>query len=220
LHFAFLIFNFWSGFLSEGGGVYRVRPATADDLDWIFRLEIDAYSAEYAVARAKLAEWYCANPEGFSVITTNGERVGQITLLPPRPTLLECFNRGTILEQDIQAASLYTPAERELVRDLHVESVIIKSPQGSSAPPLKALMCLGRNFIPLIRRVCVPANLENVYALSASGRGESFMKGLGFTRVESAHDEMSLRRLYVAEFIALKNNISGLYKRRLRKAKT
>jgi hypothetical protein len=197
-----------------------VRPATPDDLDWIFRLEIEAYSAEYAVARRTLAEWYCANPEGFSVLTTNGEKAGQITILPPRPALLEGFDRGTILEQDIDAASLYTPAERELVRDLHVESVIIQSPEGRSATPLKALMCLGRNFIPLIRRVCEPSNLENIYALGASGRGERFMTGLGFTRVESAQDETGPRRLYVAKFGALKDNVAGLYNRRHGKTRT
>ena len=202
--------------LSEGGVVYRVLPAAREDLDWIFRLEIDAYSAEYAVARAKLDEWYCANPEGFSVLTMNGERVGQITLLPLRHALLEGFDQGTILEQGIRGADLYTPAERDLVRDLHVESIIIQSREGRSMPPLKALMCLGRNFITLIRRVCEPANLENVYALGASGRGESFMKGLGFRQVGSARTEPGPRRLYVAKFDALRDNIAGLYNRRLK----
>ena len=205
--------------MSEGDAVYGVRPATADDLEWIFRLEIEAYSAEYAVARAKLDEWYCANPEGFSVVTLGGERVGQITMLPLRPALLEGFNRGTVLEQDIQGASLYTPAERALVRNLHAESIILRS-HGGRSTPLKALMCLGHNFLHLIRRVCEPSNLDNVYALGASGRGESFMMGLGFTRAASAHDEASPRRLYVANFSTLKDNIAQLYQRRIGKTKT
>lgn len=208
--------------MSEGddGSVCRVRPATPEDLDWIFRLEIDAYSAQYAVARAKLDEWYCANPEGFSVLTMNGQKIGHITILPLRPALLESFLQGTILEQEIHGASLYTPAERDLVRNLHVESIIVKSPQGRSTPPLKALMCLGRNFLHLIQRVCEPANLENVYALSASGQGESFIKGVGFKRVGSVQDETKPPGLYVAKFSALKENISVLSNRRLRKTKT
>ncbi|HJU54864.1 MAG TPA: hypothetical protein VJ715_09840 [Pyrinomonadaceae bacterium] len=197
-----------------------MRPATPDELDWIFRLEVDAYSAEYAVARRTLDEWYCANPEGFSVLTMNGEKIGQITILPLRPVLLESFIRGTILEQDIHATSLHTPAERGLVRNLHVESIIVRSPSGRSTPPLKALVCLGRNFPHLIQRVCEPANLENVYALSASGQGESFITGLGFRRVASAQDKSRPRGLYVAEFGALKANIYGLYNRRVRKTKT
>ncbi len=203
--------------MSEGGSAYDVRPATPEDLDWIFRLEVDAYSAEYAVARRTLDEWYCANPEGFSVLTMNGEKIGQITILPLRPVLLESFIRGTILEQDIHGASLYTPAERELVRNLHVESIIVRSPLGRSTPPLKALVCLGRNFPHLIQRICEPANLENVYALSASGQGESFIKGLGFRRVGNAQDKTRPRGLYVAEFRTVKNNIAELYNRRVRR---
>ncbi|HYG80306.1 MAG TPA: hypothetical protein VD861_07965, partial [Pyrinomonadaceae bacterium] len=83
-------------------------------------------------------------------------------------------------------------------------------------PPLKALMCLGRSFLPMFRRVCEPANLENVYALGASGRGQSFMTGLGFTRVGAARDETAPRGLYVAKFSELKGNIAGLYSRRLK----
>src|SRR5215213_9687603 len=83
----------------EGGAVYGVRPATPDDLDWIARLEIEAYTAEHAVARAKLDEWFCANPCGFSVLTMGGGRVGQLTVLPLRPALLDDFARGTIREQ-------------------------------------------------------------------------------------------------------------------------
>jgi hypothetical protein len=204
----------------EGGTEYHVRPATHEDLDWIFRLEIEAYSAEYSVARRTLDAWYCANPEGFSVITMGEEKVGQITLLPLRPVLLESFNQGTIPEQDIHAAGLYTPAERELVRNLHVESVIIQSAHGRSTPPLQALVCLGHNFMPLVRRVCEPANLENVYAVGASGRGESFIRRLGFRRVGNAEDQTGPLGLYVAKFSTLKDNIAGLYSRRLRKTKT
>src|SRR5215213_7408708 len=94
----------------EGGAVYGVRPATPDDLDWIFRLEVDAYSAAFAVARTKLGEWFCANPCGFSVLTMNGEKVGQITMLPLRPALLDGFARATIREQHIGAAGLFHPA--------------------------------------------------------------------------------------------------------------
>ena len=202
-----------------GGAVYGVRPAAPEDLDWIARLEIEAYTAEYAVARAKLDEWFCANPCGFSVVTMGGRRVGQLTLLPPRPELLDGFARGTIREQDVSGASLYTPAERALVRNLHVESIIILPPDDRSAPPLKALVCLGRNFIPLFARVCEPENLENVYALGASGPGESLIRKLGFTLVTGARDSTDPRGLYVASFSALEAKIHALYVRRVGNAK-
>ena len=206
--------------MSEGGGEWRVRPATLEDLDWIAGLEIEAYTAEHAVARRKLDEWYRANPEGFSVIAAGGQRIGQLTILPLRPALLDGFVRGRILEQDIHGESLYSPAERGSVRNLHVESIIVRPQGGRAAPPLRALMCLGRDFMPLIRRVCEPENLEKVYALGASGRGERLMAGLGFSRVPGARHETESRALYVAKFGTLKANVCGLYHRRLGKGRT
>ena len=192
-----------------------MRPAKREDLDWIARLEIEAYTAAYAVARAKLDEWFCANPDGFSVFTLGGQKIGQLTVLPLRPVLLDDFAAGTIREQDIRGADLYTPAERHLVRHLHVESIILRPAEGRSSPPLKALVCLGRNFVPLIARVCEPANLENVYAVGASGRGESFVLALSFKPVAGSHDSADPRRLYVADFGTLEANVSELYRRRL-----
>ena len=201
--------------MSEDGDECEVRPATPADLDWIFRLEIETYTAEYAVARAKLDEWFCANPDGFSVFTLGGRNVGQLTMLPLRPVLLEDFARGTIREQDIRGDSLYTPAERHLVRNLHVESIILRPAAGGASPPLKALVCLGRNFPRLVQRICEPENLERVYALGASGRGESLIRALGFRRMDRADP----RRLYVANYSDLEANVSELYNRRVRNDK-
>ena len=78
----------------EGGSAYHVRPATPEDLDWIFQLEIDTYSAQYAVARRTLEQWYCANSAGFSVLTMNGQKRGQITVLPLRPRHMRAFSGG------------------------------------------------------------------------------------------------------------------------------
>jgi hypothetical protein len=201
----------------EGGTVCHANPATLEDLDWIFRLEIDAYSTQYAVARRTLERWYGSNPDGFSVITMNGRKIGHITLVPLRPEILKSFVLGTIVEQDIHEDCLYTPEEKHLIRNLYVESVIIDSQKGQSALPIKALTCLARDFVPLISRICDPTNLENVYALAASGLGERFMKRLGFDQVKSGQERVDQRALYVARFSTLKANISELYDRRLRK---
>ena len=120
--------------MKEGDGdtVCHANAATPEDLDWIFRLEIDAYSAQYAVARRTLEQWYCRNPDGFSILTMNGRKIGHLTIVPLRPTILERFVQGTIAEQDIQADSLYTPGEQHLIRNLYCESIIIDSPKGHS----------------------------------------------------------------------------------------
>jgi hypothetical protein len=147
----------------------------------------------------------------------NGRRIGHITIVPLHEKILESFVQGTILEQDIQADSLYKPAEQHLVRNIYVESIIIDSPNGHSILPIKALTCLAQDFMQLMSRVCNPTNLENVYALGASGRGEGFMKGLGFVPVKSGQERADQRTLYVAKFSNLQTNISELYNRRLRK---
>lgn len=201
----------------EGGTVCHANPATPEDLAWIFRLEIDAYSAHYAVARRTLEEWYATNPDGFSILTMNGRKIGHITIIPLRPRILKSCVQGTIVEQDIHEDSLYTPGEKHLIRNLYFESIIIDSPKGHSTLPVKALTCLARDFVPLIRRICDPTNLENVYAVAASGLGERFMKGLGFDQVKSGQERSDQRALYVAKFSTLNANISELYNRRLRK---
>jgi N-acetylglutamate synthase-like GNAT family acetyltransferase len=201
----------------ETGVVCLASPATPDDLDWIFRLEIEAYSAQYAVARRTLEQWYGCNPDGFSVFTINGRRIGHLTILPLRPTILESFAQGTIEEQELNAASLYTPGEKQLVRNLYFESIITDSGGAPATLPIKALTCVAREFVPLISRISEPANLENVYALAASGRGERLLEGLGFERVRSDRERADKRTLYAASFSALKTNIAEVYDRRLRK---
>ena len=198
------------------GTVCYANPATPEDLDWIFRREIDAYSPQYAVARRTLEEWYGSNPDGFSILTMNGRKIGHITILPLRPKILESFVQGTIVEQDIREDCIYTRREKHLIRNLYIESIIAGSSDGHSTLPIKALACLARDFVPLISAICDPANLENVYALAASGPGERFMKGLGFDQLKSGQVRADQHTVYVARFSTLKANICELYNRRLR----
>jgi hypothetical protein len=205
---------------SERGVVCQANPATPADLDWIFRLEIDVYSPLYAVARRKLDAWYGRNPDGFSVLTMNGRKIGHLTFVPLHPKILGSFEQGTIVEQDIHEDCLYAPAEKHLIKNIYVESIILDSNKNYSQLPIKALTCLAHDFVPLIQRLCDPATLENIYALAASGRGERFMKALGFSQVKSGQERADRRALYVAKFSTLRTNIAELYNRRLRKTAT
>lgn len=200
----------------ESGIVCHANPATRDDLEWIFRLQIDTYSPQHAVARRTLEQWYGCNPDGFSVLQLNGRKIGHITFVPLRPEILKSFLQGTVLEQDIQEDGLYTPEEKHLVKNLYVESIIIDSPKEPATLPIKALTCLAYDFVSLMRRVCDPTNLENIYALAASGRGESFMNRLGFDQVKSGLERMDRRGLYVVKFSTLQAKIQELYNRRVR----
>lgn len=202
--------------LSEGTKCH-VHPATIEDLDWILRLEIDTYTAQHAVARRRLEGWYGANPDGFSVLTINGRRIGHLTFVPLRAETSESLVLGRISENDIHQSCLHPPEEKHLIKSLYVESIILDSSNGHSTLPIKALTCLAQVFVPLIRRICDPNSLENLFALAATGRGERLMKGLGFNQIKSGGERLDNRALYVATFSALKNNISELYSRRTKK---
>jgi hypothetical protein len=196
----------------------QAHPAMLADLDWIFQLEIEAYSAQYAVARQTLDRWYRSNPGGFSILTMNGRRIGHLTIIPLHPKILDSFVQGTIREQDIHEDCIHPPEEKQFVRNLYCESIILDSGQAHSILPIKALTRLAHDFVPLISRVCEPRNLDSVYALAASGRGERFMQGLGFGLVKSDQERADRRALYAAKFATLRDNISELYDRRLRKS--
>lgn len=200
----------------ESSVVCEASPATPDDLDWIFRLQIDTYSVQHAVARKKLDEWYGSNPDGFSIVKMNRRKIGHLTIIPLRPNILESFVDGSVLEQNIHGENLFTPQEKQLIRNLYVESIIIDSPRGPSTLPIAAFARLARDFIPLIARICDPSQLENIYALAESGRGERFMKGLGLVPVQSVEERADKRTLYVAKFETVKARISELLERRLR----
>lgn len=198
----------------------HVSPASLEDLDWIFRLQVETYSPKNAVARHRLERWFRSNPDGFSILTMNGRRVGHLTFIPMRAELVEDLVQGLVSEHDIHEGCLYTPAEKQHIRNLYVESVIVESATGHFTLPIKALTCLAHDFVPLIERICDPEKLENLYALAASGRGERLMKGLGFNVIQTGQQRMDGRALYAATFEALQARISQLYDRRMRTKRT
>jgi len=201
---------------AEDGTVCEVSQATPADLDWIFRLQIKTYSPHCSIARQTLERWYGRNPEGFSVFTLNGLRIGHLTFVPLRANALESLLLGKLVENEIHEDCVHTPDEKDLIRNLYVESIILDSSNPHSQLPIKALTCLARDFVPLISRICSPTSLENLYALAASGRGERLMKGLGFKQVKSRDERRDQRALYAVSFPALEENISKLYERRKR----
>jgi hypothetical protein len=197
-------------------GAYTVNPATPEEIDWITHLEANTYSQD-AVPGPVLKEWYESNPDGFSILRMNGQKIGHLDILPVRPQTLGLFLEGSITEREIRGDSLYTPAEKELVRNLYVESIIIQLPPGytsnASARPVMALLC---NFIQLTGRVANPDNIENVYAVAASQAGKGFMKKLGFELARSGQERKDRLDFYVVRFDSLKGRISALCKRWIR----
>ncbi len=188
---------------------YHVAPAKSEEMDWIARLEAEVYSAEDAVPKHVLKEWYNSNPTGFNIIRmTNGQKIGHIDILPLRPASLRTFLEGNIVEKDIRGDSLYSEAERHLIRDLYVESIIVLPPKGYSNAP--AILCVLTNFAGLMERICDTSNVENVYAIAASKSGELLLTRLGFDAITPAENRADHHDFFAASFAELAKNISML----------
>lgn len=186
---------------------YQVAAATRDEVDWIAHQEAEVYVFGDAVPKHVLVEWYDANPTGFSVIKMpNGQKIGHIDLLPIRPNTLRAFINGDIVEKDIRGDSLYAPTDRDQIRDLYVESIAVLPPKNLSKAP--AVLCVLTNFGALVERIGDSASVDTVYAIAASGSGETLLRRLGFDQLKLAENRADRHDLYRVAFTDLARNIS------------
>jgi hypothetical protein len=197
---------------------YLVAPASTGDISWIAGLEAAAYSPRDAIPEHVLREWHGANPAGFSVIRTrSGKRVGHIDILPLRPDALSALIEGTILEREIPGSSLFGPDEKDKIKDLYVESVIIRPPREASIVPA-AIGLLG-SFPSLIARIVDPSQVRTLYAIGASREGERLLKRLGFERRQAASGKAQRHPLFAASFPVLADRISAFRRRSYRETR-
>jgi len=186
---------------------YGIAPATPEDVAWIAGLESSVYSREDAVPEAVLKEWYAANPDGFSVVKTSaGENIGHIDILPLRPEALAALLEGRIVEKDIPGSALFRPGERDRIRDLYVESLIMRPAGGG---PSAAGLRLVEGFPCLIERICDASRVRMIYALAASAGGERLMKRLGFERFKEGLARADRHDIFAARFPALAERLAS-----------
>ncbi|HEY6141001.1 MAG TPA: hypothetical protein VI670_24865 [Thermoanaerobaculia bacterium] len=152
-----------------------ISVAAADDLPWIAELELRHYGPMRAVAAARLAEWYGANPNGFLVVR---ERDAHVTVLPLKPPMLRALMNGTKSENDIRAADIFAPADRKSVRTLYIESVI--------AEGIEVLGAMVLTFNRHVMRLAVPEQMEEVVVCPSTRAGDLLVANLGFERSASS----------------------------------
>jgi hypothetical protein len=145
----------------------------------IAQLEAAVYSTTDAIPEGVLREWYSANSTGFSIVkTADGTPIGHLDLLPMKPKTLEAFLKGDIIEREIRGDSLYSAQEKQLIKHLYVESIVVRPPK-----PLSnafAVVSVLSNFAAIIERIADLGNVEKVYAIAATNPGEEIMRDLGF----------------------------------------
>lgn len=186
----------------------EIVSATPEDFEWIAKQEAGRFSGLDVIPENLLREWHSRNPTGFSLIKTrDGRRVGYVNILPVRPETLELFLAGTIIERQLRADSLYSAGDRESIRYLYVESIVIDLPGRAKAAALLSFLA---NFKPMIERICDIDRLERVYAIAATTPGTLLMKRLGFTLIQKATSRLDGHGLYSVEGRALMDTMSAL----------
>jgi hypothetical protein len=187
---------------------YVTRPATAEDIEWVSRIEAEAYG-EDAVPLHILQKWHKQNPTGFFIVkTSEGEKVGHLDILPLRPDALQSLLKGKIVECDVSDDSLYASAERDMIRNLYVESIIITlSDQESRTSAIHAVLS---DFQSFVSRMCDPAKLESIYAIAATPEGEKFMRQLGFEQVVASSKRLDQHPFFAARYDDVAVNINNI----------
>jgi class 3 adenylate cyclase len=191
---------------------FSVVPAEAADIPWIAQLEASAYTPEDAVPVETLLNWFNRNPHGFSVIeNANGERIGHIDILPLRLEEARPFLKGRIVEKEILPDWLYPPSAQDRIRDLYVESIIIKKAVGLSTSP--ALFYILQNLGSLIERLCPVEQVNDIYAIEATASGKKLITRIGFERCGEARARTDDHELFRIPAKVLLANVEKLLNR-------
>jgi hypothetical protein len=191
---------------------FPLVQAELADIPWIAQLEASAYTAEDAVPESILMSWFQRNPHGFSVIeNSKGERVGHIDILPLRTEVAQPFLKGRVVEREISPDWILPPSAKEHIRDLYVESIIIKKTAGLFASP--ALFCVLQNFGSLIERICSVSQVDNIYAIEATASGKKLITRIGFERCGEASARTDDHELFRISAAALRASVERLVNR-------
>ena len=177
--------------------VYQIRYATREDLKEISVLQRHFYS-EDAVPLARYKEWYDANPDGFFVIEMTSpkkELIGHFTLLAIKNDRMEAYKAGKIRETDILACDLFTPALKSKVKQIYVESLIIKKEHRRHAIP-----SMIRILKTAISSFCDPQAVQSIYAVAATNDGAKTLNAMRFNTVDTDHKRLDGHEMYRANF--------------------
>jgi hypothetical protein len=172
-----------------------VTPATYADIDWVSALQQQLFGAT-AVPLAILRDWYATNPSGFRVVRAAGERIGHVDVLPVKPEALQRFTDGVIEERALRGADLHPPAERGLVRDLYLESVVVRG--ASKAVHDAGVAALVEALPSIYASLGEPARLRWIYAVAFGPAGSRFLQKIGFEPVAAAGERVDGMPLYRA----------------------
>ncbi|MDP4172540.1 MAG: hypothetical protein Q8933_01115 [Bacteroidota bacterium] len=178
---------------------FRLIEANEEDILWVSKLETSVYSINDAVPLNILQGWYRTNPKGFYIaFDDHNNRVGHIDILPVKPTPLDNFVAGYITEQQIKPEDIYTPGQKEFIRNLYIESLALKIP--GNVLRAKALLSIISEIQGAIRGLCEKGRISSLYAISASKEGRKILEHLGFQIYSKKEERIDKHDLFRATF--------------------
>ncbi len=190
-----------------------IAPAESEDMGWIAEQEAKRFSGIDVIPEALLREWHARNPTGFFlIIAEDGRRAGYINILPVRHETLRLFLDGNIVERQIRADALYSADERELIRELYVESIVVDL---SGRARAAALLALAVNFASMIELICDIDKLGHVYAIAATTPGMNLLRHLGFSVIQKEGERKDGHELFAIEGKDLMDRIASIFNNRL-----
>jgi hypothetical protein len=178
------------------------------DLPAVELLEADAFGADEGRLQS-LRDWYTANPNGFSVLRDNRRGVvGCVNYLALRPEAAGRLLAGCIGERDINTEDLFSPTERDCVRDVYGESIILS--KTGSFRDQHALCLILAHLDRLLERIVDLTIVRSSYGLAVNRVGERFMRKLGYELVCPGAERCDGRDLFVAPISRILDRASSL----------
>ena len=176
---------------------YSLELATAADIAWTAEQEKVLYQGNEVIPFETLCGWYSSNPSGFYMVKDDsGENVGSIDILPIKQQTLQKMVEGEIEENDIEPDDLYAPYQKDLVRSLYVESVIVLvSPTSLKRQAISSVIL---SVPQILDSVCNLDNLEDIYCIVATKAGRKLARHLGFVLLEKGEDRKDKHDLFRA----------------------
>lgn len=186
-----------------------LRPAKPEDIKWMADLQARAYTERDAVPEEILRVWHRTNPNGFSIMEGEDEKmIGHIDILPLKPAAVALLLNGKEPESAITREMLYKPSEQSQIDVIYIESIIVKDQYTELQQ--KALLALLTNFDSLVSRVCAVEQVREVYQVPMTENGERLIQQLGFRLVGPADERIDKHPLYVAALKDIRSNIETM----------
>ena len=195
--------------LDEVSASYSLRQATEADIAQIAMHQAEWYSPTDAIPKEILTEWFKVNSKGFIIICDgNGNNIGHLDLLPIRDKTLDLLKRGAIRERDVRGESLHPPAERALITDLWLESIVIT--EQNRHRRARVLLGVMRQAELLLDQLADPDKLQNYYAISATPAGDDLLSRLGFSKIADVDARMDEHFLHQANSASVLRKVRAL----------